>query len=170
MTDVKEPVAVVEPAASPEPQVTAPKKRGRPAKNPPADGVAAPVSDDGKNTGVKPGRPKKKGKVHFTGDDISSLGKQIQGLHHIAAIATGIPELAVSEDEAQMLGGALATVAQEYDLELSGKTGAMLQLLAVCGMIYVPKFITLKKRVTEAQARHKANLHVIGGTDSTTAD
>jgi hypothetical protein len=149
-------------------EISAPKKRGRPPKNPPADGNAKPVTDDGKGTTSKPGR--RKGKVSFTGEDIKTLGKQIVGLHKLAYLATGIPELEISEQEGDLLGGALATVAQEYDLELSGKTGAMLQLVAACGMIYVPRFIALQKRVAIAKAQQKAALHVVGGTDTSTSN
>jgi hypothetical protein len=149
--------------------VTAPKRRGRPPKNPPADGVANPV-DGSENASNKrgPGRPKKKGKVNFSGEDLNALAKQVVGLHQLAAIATGIPELAISEQEGAMLGGAMASVAEEYNLELSGKTGAMLQLIAVCGMIYVPKFGALKTRVNEAKARRaqKGTLHVIPSAET----
>jgi hypothetical protein len=149
-----------------EPIVNAPKRRGRPAKNPPANGDPKPV-DASSPPPKRAGRPPKKGKVTFSGDDISLLSKHIEGLHHIAYVATGIPELQISSEESQLLAGAVATVAQEYDLEISGKTGALIQLAAVCGMIYVPKFIHLKKRVEAAKAAQKgADVYVIHGGKS----
>lgn len=160
-----EAVAAPAPAVADEaPTVSAPKKRGRPPKNPPANGEANPVSESEAAVKGRPGRPKKKGKVNFTGDDLSVLAKQVEGLHQLMALATGIPELAIKTEEAQLLGGAIAQVAQEYDLEMSGKTGAMLQLIAVCGMIYVPKFGALKSRIAEnkAQREQKVALHVVG--------
>lgn len=150
--------------------VTPPKRRGRPPKNPPADGDPSPVGSDNVSAKRGPGRPsKKKGKVSFSGEDLDALAKQVMGLHQLASIATGIPELAISEQESKMLGGSLASVAEEYGLELSGKTGAMLQLIAVCGMIYVPKFAVLKTRVAEAKARRanqRGNLHAIVGNET----
>lgn len=149
--------------------VTPPKRRGRPPKNPPANGDPSSVGNDNASAKRGPGRPKKKNKVSFSGEDLDALAKQVMGLHQLASIATGIPELTISEQESKMLGGSLATVAEEYGLELSGKTGAMFQLIAVCGMIYVPKFAVLKTRVAEAKARREAqrgNLHVIDGTET----
>ena len=113
--------------------------------------------------------PKKKGKVNLSGDDISTIGKQVTGLHKLMAMATGIPELAISDEEGSMLGTAIAAVAQEYDLALDGKTGALLQLAAACGMIYVPRFIHLKNRVAANRAKQEA-LHVVGGTEHTPAN
>lgn len=145
--------------------ITAPKRRGRPPKNPPKDGDPSPV-DPNAEAPKKRGRPSgKKHKVNLSGDDISLIGKQVTGLHKLAAIATGIPELELSDQEGATLGQAIANVAQEYDLALDGKTGALLQLAAACGMIYVPRFLHLKKRVAQAQA--KAELHVVAGTEHT---
>ncbi len=142
------------------------KRRGRPPKNPPADGNPNPVSDELAKSprGRKPGR---KPKVSFSGEDISTLSKQIVGLHKLASLASGIPELEIGDDEGAMLGAAVANVAQEYNLELNGKTGAMLQLIAACGMIYVPRFMHLQKRVAQMKAEKKGQLHVVGGTETT---
>lgn len=149
--------------------ITEPKKRGRPPKNPPANGDPKPVSDDGKSTTSSTrGRPKKKGKVAFSSDDLSTLSKQLVGLHKLTSLATQIPELEISDEEGDHLGRALASVAQEYDLELSGKTGAMLQLIAACGMIYVPRFFMLKSRVVAAKAK-QGTLHVVS-TESPAAN
>lgn len=171
MADVEkiEPVAAAPAAPTPDENagVTAPKKRGRPPKVAPANGEANPVPEGEKPSGSKRGRPSKKKGVSFSGDDISTLAKQVTGLHQLAAIATGIPELQITEEEGQMLGMSIANVAQEYDLSLDGKTGALLQLAAACGMIYVPRFLALKKRVVAAQAQ-KAPLHVVGGTETPT--
>lgn len=170
----KETPAAAAPAPAPAPAeaegITPPRKRGRPPKNAPANGDPSPV-DGAAADAPRRGRPsgKKKGKVQFTGEDLNTLAKQVFGLHQIAALATGIPELAIREEEATMLGGAIATVAQEYDLEMSGKTGAMLQLIAVCGMVYIPKFAALKTRVAQAKAQREQQgaLHVVGGTEHT---
>lgn len=164
---VVETPVVETPTPEAQPGITAPRKRGRPPKAAPANGEANPVTDDG-GPRKGPGRPRKGKKgVSFSSDDISTLAKQVQGLHQLAAIATGIPELAITAEESQMLGMSIANVAQEYDLALDGKTGALLQLAAACGMIYVPRFFELKKRVIENQAKQKAALHVVGGTEAT---
>lgn len=153
---------------------SSPEKRGR--GRPRKDGAAAPVSpSEASAASTGPGRPKssakKKGKISFDGDSLATLAKQVQGLHQLVALATGIPELQLREEEAQMLGGAIAAVCEEYDLSLSGKTGAMLQLAAAAAMVYAPRFAIVTQRVKQQQAaaRQKADLRVVGGTDGTQA-
>lgn len=161
------------------PESSAPVRRGR--GRPRRDGSgAAPVSPSAAGAAAtkgKPGRPKKNARVSV---DASALAKQIQGLHAIAALGTGIPEFNLRDDEAEMLGQAVSAVCEEYDLSLSGKTGAALQLLAAAAMVYAPRVMMVKARVAlanaEAQVRaHEAAqnagaqagtpLHVVGGSD-----
>lgn len=156
----------VKPDGQTTPDIQPPKKRGR--GRPPKD---APVSPDAKpvEAGSAPtSKPKpRKGKVNLNGTDRSLLAKQIQGLHQVAYVATGIPELQIEEAEAVMLSDALANVAEQYDLAIDGKTGALLQLMAACGMVYVPRFLHVQKRVAEAKkhAHEKGVIGVVGGTD-----
>jgi hypothetical protein len=147
--------------------VSTPKRRGRPPKNPPADGNPQPVGEKLNTSGARRGRPKNK--VSYSDGDISELGKQITGLHQLAALATGIPELVISEKEGQVLGAAMANVAQEYGLSLDGKTGALLQLVAACGMVYVPKYFQLRGRIAQVKAQREqegVTLHVVGGHET----
>lgn len=153
---------------------SAPEKRGR--GRPRKDGAAAPVSpSEASAASTGPGRPKgsgrKKGHIHFDGDSLATLAKQVEGLHQLMALATGIPELQVRPEEAQMLGGAIAAVCEEYDLSLSGKTGALLQLAAAAAMVYAPRFAVVTQRVKQQQAaaRQKAGLRVVGGVDESQA-
>lgn len=173
-TPVVETPSVVETPTIEAPTVR--RGRGRPK----GSGGAAPVSPSAAGAAVtkgKPGRPKKNARVSV---DASALAKQIQGLHAIAALGTGIPEFNLQDSEAEMLGQAVSAVCEEYDLSLSGKTGAALQLLAAAAMVYAPRVMMIKARVAlanaEAQVRaHEAAqnagaasgapLHVVGGTD-----
>src|SRR5574340_1260761 len=52
--------------------------------------------------------------------DVNGLARQIFGLHTLAAMATGIPEAAISEQESAMLATALDSVADQYGLSLDG--------------------------------------------------
>lgn len=162
------------------PTIEAPTvRRGR--GRPKGSGGAAPVSPSAAGaaaTKAKPGRPKKNARVSV---DASALAKQIQGLHAIAALGTGIPEFNLQDSEAEMLGQAVSAVCEEYDLSLSGKTGAALQLLAAAAMVYAPRVMMIKARVAlanaeaqiAAQAAAAQNtggvpgtpLHVVGGSD-----
>ena len=164
------PTATPEPAAappSPPPaaaatETTPPQVRrgpGRPPKTAPVSPSEAAAA--GSAPAKKPGRPKKG--VSFSGDDLASMAKQVQGLHQIAALATGIPELVLQKEEAEMLGVAIARVCEEYGLSLSGKTGALLQLAAAGAMIYAPRLAAVAQRVKQAQDTRRRGLHVVEG-------
>lgn len=152
---------------------TAPRKRGRPSNADlaaraaaagqtlganPAPAAAKPVGDEslpGKR-GPKPGRRKK----GMTPEALENMAKQIQGLHHIASVATGLEELRINEMEAAMLSRALTGVSEEYGLSLSGKTGATLQLLGVMAMVYVPRLGAIKAKAAARKAQGAA-LHAV---------
>lgn len=131
---------------TPTPQINTdqPIKRGpgRPRKNP--DDNSAPPKRG-------PGRPPK---AKAKGDN-ETLAKNIVGLHMIAAMGTGLPELQISDNEGTMLANAINAVADEYGLDVGGKTGAALQLFGAMGMIYAPRAFAIMKRV-EAQKREAA--------------
>ena len=132
---------------APTPEVSPPVKRGRgrPPKNPQASngagneipGNAAPVA--------KRGRPPSKLKG-LSIEAQANLAKQIQGLHFIAATATGLPELQISDQEAAMLADGIAAVSREYGLSMDGKTGAALQLIAAAAIVYAPRFKAINNR------------------------
>ena len=136
---------------APTPEVSPPVKRGRgrPPKNPQASngagneipGNAAPVA--------KRGRPPSKLKG-LSIEAQANLAKQIQGLHFIAATATGLPELQISDQEAAMLADGIAAVSREYGLSMDGKTGAALQLIAAAAIVYAPRFKSINNRAKQA--------------------
>jgi hypothetical protein len=147
------------------PIIEPPTKRGpgRPKKSE----AAAPVSPslDAQTPAAAKGKPGRKPKASKKMEP-DALARQVEGLHQLMALALGVPELALQSQEAAMLGGAIAAVCDEYDLSLSGKTGALLQLAAAAAMVYGPRFVAVGQRVKQAQARAKASpLQVVGGTD-----
>lgn len=145
--------------------ITPPKKRGRPSNADLASRLGkspdTPKSvDDAKpmpgKRGPKPGRRKK----GMSDEDKGTLAKQVMGLHQIASMATGVPELAISEPEAALLASAIANVSVEYGLSMSGKTGALLQLLGVAAMVYLPRLGAVKQRAIAKKAT-KNTLHAV---------
>lgn len=108
------------------------------------------VGDDGAkaNVGAKPGRKPGSGK---SGIDATALGNQLVGIHALAAMITGIPECQIQPQEGTALAEAVVAVCQEYNLSLSGKTGAGIQLFAAAAMIYMPRVLHYKSRVSQAQ-------------------
>jgi hypothetical protein len=71
--------------------------------------------------------------------------RQIQGIHAILAQIPGLDCMMLADEEAAMLAQAMAGVAAEYDIEISGKTGAIVGMVAAVGMIYVPRAIHVVK-------------------------
>lgn len=121
------------------PSVSAPGERA------PDGGKEPPAPEPPKR---KRGRPPGSGKGKASKAKAAQVGLagQIQGLHAIVGIATGIPEAYITEQQAEMLAEAITTVSEEYGLSLSGKTGALLQLAGTAAMIYVPRVFTYQKR------------------------
>lgn len=144
---------IVDPQLGPEtvengPEITPPKKRrGRPPKSdrlgeqPTSGGAATP----------KRAYTKKAERVVFDSDSTHKLAKQIAGIHLMSASITKIGELQINETEAMMLAQSIQAVSSEYDLSLSGKTGAFLQLLATAAMIYVPRIMVINAKVKASQ-------------------
>jgi hypothetical protein len=125
---------------------SAPKRRGRPKTAPSLD--EKPVGGDA----PKRARASNAKKNVFSDESKNKLAVQLMGIHHIAAHATGLPELQINEKEAVMLAESIATLAAEYDLSLSGKTGAALQLMGVAAVIYYPRFKAVQQRAREQNA------------------
>jgi hypothetical protein len=131
--------------------LTPPKpRRGRPPKNP----GPLPEQKVGETTAKKPGRPKSRATL----DDaqIANMARQIQGLHMIAAQATGLPELGITEKESTMLAHSIALVSAEYGLSMSGKTGAMLQLIGTAAIVYLPRMGAINQKIKQRQAEKRA--------------
>ena len=121
--------------------------RGRPPKNASASTQKETV------TGEAPrrGRPPKSGsKKVYSADDISLMGKQLVGLHIMIAQISGMPEMAIAEQEGALLAQSIVNVADQYDLAIDGKTGAALQLAMTAAMIYGPRALAIRARARAA--------------------
>jgi len=134
-------------ALEPETPVEAPKrKRGRPsnAEKVIHETIAATADGAANKPGPKPAK-KTGGKTA----DPALLGKQLVGIHALAAMFTQLPELQLSEQEGEQLGAAIINVCDQYSLSVDGKTGAAIQLLAAAAMIYAPRAFMIKRRLEE---------------------
>lgn len=128
-----------------------PKKRGpgRPRKDgssPP--GVKAEKPGAAKESAAKPQRRGAK----LSAEAVNDLAVQIEGLHVIAAMATGQPILKIDPKEALMLAKGISAVAEEYGLALDGKTGAAMQLFGAAAMVYGRRAWALLQARKAAQA------------------
>ena len=153
-TTIETDAPVIDGASEAAPEVDAipdaPKRRrGRPPGS-----INKPKPESVASEAPKPrrGRPPKNNAQR----DVNGLARQIFGLHTLAAMATGIPEAAISEQESAMLATALDSVADQYGLSLDGKTGAALQLFATAAMIYAPRVLSVRARVAAQSAAAEA--------------
>lgn len=120
-------------AAESAPAGEAPRKRGRPKG-----------SSTGKSSAEKsPGRK---------AQDTAALAHQIKGLHSLAAMATGLQIMQISDQEAAMLASGVNAVCEEYGFALTGKTGAALQLFAAAAMVYAPRIMYLQAEKAKQKA------------------
>lgn len=86
--------------------------------------------------------------------DNSALSKNLMGLHAAAAMIAGNPILQLQQTEADALADGIVAVCDEYELELDGKTGAAIQLLGACAMIYLPRVLAIRQQRIEQQKQN----------------
>lgn len=130
------PVDVAEAPSVDAESAEAPKKRGR--GRPPGSGT--------KKSGDAP-----KKSASRKSEDMDALARQLVGIHQLIAMATGLGELVISEQEAGMLAKGITAVTEEYGFALTGKTGAALQLFGAAAIVYVPRAIAVKARADAAR-------------------
>lgn len=128
---------------SPEPESTSEPKTRKYTRR-------APKLDEEKiDAAPKRGRKAKTTGPVYDDEARHKLAKNLQGLHVMGAMILQFPELQIADHEADMLADGIIKVSHEYGLELSGKTGAAIQLFGAAAMIYLPRLAMLKKRRAE---------------------
>lgn len=139
------------------------KKRGRPtdAERALKESLGVPGNDSSAVSGGAKRGPKPKGAAK--GNDPTTLGKSLVGIHQLVAMVTGIPEAQLSEPEGQALAEAVCAVCEEYGFAVDGKTGAAMQLFGACAMIYGPRLFHFKARIAQQRAQGE---QVNGGSNA----
>lgn len=149
--------------AAAEPQASqGPRKRGRPFQK--RNQTASPLQET--IVGTEPAdsvkdEPAKQQRRRKSTVDVGGLAKNLKGIHALAAKLVPIkgPDgamlMEISDTEASELANAIAGVAKEYDLELSGKTGSAIQLIGVAAMIYGPRLYMIQQMRLYMQEQHK---------------
>jgi hypothetical protein len=95
---------------------------------------------------------------------VENTARQLEGLHKMIAVLPNMHFMAIAPEEAKILAEAMLAVADEYDINLSGKAGATVQLVAAIGMVYVPRGLYAFKQKQEAK---KLNTDGLMSTDQT---
>lgn len=134
------------PPETPDTEPPVRRRRGRPPKNP-----DAALNKETPAAGAKRGPKPKAAKKVYTSSEIELMGKQLCGLHIMVAQISGMPEMAISDQESLILAQSIVNVADQYDLALDGKTGAALQLAMTAAMIYGPRALSIRARKMQAQ-------------------
>lgn len=116
------------------------------------DPATAIGSEQPKKRGRKPGSTTKAKGAERLALDPKELAPQIQGLHVMLATLTGQPVFQISEIEAKMLAGNIANVAQHFDITATSKSMAIVGLVAVAGMIYIPRVASIRRKPRSAPA------------------
>lgn len=117
----------------------APRKRGRP----PGSGKGKPAAEKSASRKAQ---------------DTAALAHQIKGLHSLAAMATGLQIMQISDQEATILAAGVNAVCEEYGFALTGKTGAALQLFAAAAMVYAPRIMYLQAEKAKQKAADNPNV------------
>lgn len=111
------------PALEPEPPLEPAQRAASPGPK------APPVGAGPTRRGGKAANPK----------DIDTLATQIVGYHMMLAGFMNAPIMQVNLIEARILAEAVLQVQDEFGLEIGGKAGAVLGLIAAASMVYVPR-------------------------------
>lgn len=125
---------------------------GRPRKDgrPPGSGRPAGETSIGAETAARKGR--RGARVEL---DKVAVARQLMGSHMLAGSMLGMPELFLSEKEAEQMAESLCDFAREYDFTPDPKLMALIQLGATAGFIYVPKVLRMAVRVKNVKAARK---------------
>lgn len=133
-----------------------------------------PATLAGSSTGSEPGSGKRKrGRPPGSGNKSKSSGGTapktpldlgffqfgILGIHTALAAITKIPEIALSEPEAETLAKAMANVAQYYPVAIDAKTQAWMALVMTAGTMYAPRFIAYTVRTKMPRNPPPDNVH-----------
>lgn len=124
------------------------RTRGRPALNPDKPAFET-VDEDSAKPAAAAKRGRKPNSRTTKKSDPKELGKQIVGVHLMISMMTGLKEIQLSDVEGEQLAGAVIGVAEQYNLAIDGKTGAAIQLLAACAMVYAPRALMIRHRMRQ---------------------
>lgn len=110
-----------------------------------------PQSSLGEKPERKPRKPRADSGKPRTGrrgkkEDLAVIRQRIIAWHQIGASMAGIPEVAVSEQEAEFLAADVLAVLEQYDFSIDPKLQAWLNLAMTASAIYVPHFMIYAAR------------------------
>lgn len=129
------------------------------------DGSAPPAKRRGRQPGSK-NAPKETGAGSGASEQPKAATKTVSAnvtgiesllfsIHTMLSAALGMPELALSHDEANKIGKALANVQRHYDFQASEKAVDWANLAIVCASVYGPRVAVAYMRSQKGGASGK---------------
>lgn len=94
--------------------------------------------------------------------DLSSLTGLFVGAHVLLADRTGVPELAITEDEGQQFMQRAQAVLRHYSVQTTQKAMDWIAFAGVAGMIYIPRVVALANRPSQRQPGPAPMQHHVG--------
>lgn len=128
--------------AASRPAIRTPQGEAKPAPD--------PIVGDGPEPAPQPRGPQKRKGAPPSGKDVDTLAAQIVGYHMLAAGFMRFPPMAVTLIEARVLAESILTCQEEFGLEVSPKTAAIMGLIGAALMVEGPRLY--------AYSLHLANL------------
>lgn len=101
---------------------------------------------------VLPTKEGKKGEKIGTVLTKESVVKQVFGLHQILALMT-VPEAAISESDAELLGSAIYEVIKDSDLEWLAKYEKYINLAVAAAVVEVPTALRIKESLDKKKKK-----------------
>lgn len=84
---------------------------------------------------------------------VGNAAKRLAGWHAILASMMKMPELMITEAEAEQLVIAGADVSEEFDIEIGGKFAAIFGLVGTAAAVYFPRILMFVARPQAEQSR-----------------
>jgi len=110
-------------------------------------------SGGGSSAGRNPGKGKASPDLKAATD---TLSRTLLMLHLGIAGATKTPEMALSQDEADVLANASVNVLEQFDIRPDPKVEAIVGLIIAAGTVYGPRAYLIRQRMAKENAERKS--------------
>ena len=134
-----------------------PRRRGRPRKETATETAASAPAADGSTIETAEAAPRNRGGRPRKIDPAQSFAVQAAGLHAFLAAMFSAPFMALSDQEAAMMGRSMAAVAEEFGWENGGRIGAVIGLMATAAMVEAPRLMMLRQHIANRKAMYQAS-------------
>lgn len=122
------------------------------SSNPESNDSAPEITEPARKRSYKPRAPKIKEetldaseaparKPRRSKSSVENTAKQIEGIHKMVAMLPNMGFMNISPEEARILAEAMTQVSEEYNVQISGKTAATIQLFMAASMVYAPRVV-----------------------------